>query len=135
MEAHDLFGNLIHTYTRADAIADGVLLDATAAAKEVGILYPVALTQGAWDLAVALSPASIRACNDERGRLHDVVWMLRFAIKNRANTTLNGSGHSLLFRLHVVATRVRPSPITLQAIVGPGDDLDPVITIQIPNES
>ena len=35
---------LIHRYTRAEAIADGVLVDVSALAKEAGFKYPMALT-------------------------------------------------------------------------------------------
>ena len=39
-----LFGEVIYTYTRAQAIEDGVLIDATEMAKETGFKWPVALT-------------------------------------------------------------------------------------------
>ena len=39
--------DLIHRYTRAEAIADGVLIDVSAVAREAGIRYPVALTAAA----------------------------------------------------------------------------------------
>ncbi len=37
--------DLVHRYTRADALRDGVLIDLSATAKETGIRYPVALTR------------------------------------------------------------------------------------------
>ena len=40
-----VFGPPIHTYTRAQALADGVLVDAGPLAKEAGFRWPVALTQ------------------------------------------------------------------------------------------
>ena len=70
--------NLIHRYTRADAIRDGVLIDVTAAAREAGFRYPVALTTAAWAKCGAVPPGV--ACQDEAGRLWDVLTMLRFAI-------------------------------------------------------
>ena len=36
--------NVIHVYTRAQAIADGVLIDATELAREAGFRFPVALS-------------------------------------------------------------------------------------------
>ena len=36
--------DLIYSYTRADAIRDGVLIDVTATAQEAGIRWPVAVT-------------------------------------------------------------------------------------------
>jgi len=44
-ELRDLFGEVIHAYTRADAIADGAIVDVSAAAREAGIRHPVALTR------------------------------------------------------------------------------------------
>jgi hypothetical protein len=38
---------LIHCYTRADAIRDGVLNDVSETAREAGIRWPVALTAAA----------------------------------------------------------------------------------------
>jgi hypothetical protein len=35
--------DLIHRYSRADAIADGALIDVSTAAREAGILYPTFL--------------------------------------------------------------------------------------------
>lgn len=44
-----VFGDLIDVYTRAEAIEDGVLVDVTETAKEAGIVYPTAVTQGLWN--------------------------------------------------------------------------------------
>jgi hypothetical protein len=41
--------DLIHRYTRADAIRDGVLSDVSETAKEAGIRWPVALTAAVWE--------------------------------------------------------------------------------------
>ena len=49
----ELFGEVIYAYTRAEAIADGVLIDVTETAKEVGFRLPVALTAAAWADCVA----------------------------------------------------------------------------------
>jgi hypothetical protein len=38
---------LIHSYSRRQAIADGVLIDVTPTAREAGIKFPVALTAAA----------------------------------------------------------------------------------------
>ena len=130
----DLFGEVISSYTRTDALDDGALIDVTSAAKEVGITYPVALTQGAWTKAVAMTKAAARACNDERARLHDVVRMLKYAIKSGAPTQPHGDGQIMAFQLRVVTTSVRQSLITLHALVGPGDNMEPVITVMLLDE-
>jgi hypothetical protein len=62
----------IHSYTRADALRDGVLIDVSPAAREAGIRYPVALTRAAWQRCVKV-PRGV-PCQDEEGRLWDVLW-------------------------------------------------------------
>ena len=75
--------DLIHRYTRADAIRDGVLIDVSATAREAGFRWPVALTCAAWERCVAVPPGV--ACQDQAGRLWDVLWMLRcFSVGRRA---------------------------------------------------
>ena len=46
---------VIFSYTRAQAIADGVLIDATELAKQAGFRYPVAVTAGVWAECVAVT--------------------------------------------------------------------------------
>src|SRR5207249_231539 len=54
-EEHPMFDNtdLIHRYTRADALRDGVLIDVSATAGEAGCTYPVGLTAAGWVKCVA----------------------------------------------------------------------------------
>ncbi|WP_297919592.1 DUF6573 family protein [Metallibacterium sp.] len=53
----ELFGELIYSYTRAQALADGVLVDVSERAQRAGIRYPTACTHGVWALIDCL-PAS-----------------------------------------------------------------------------
>jgi hypothetical protein len=119
---------LISTYSRAQAIEDGTLVDVTAQAKETGISLPTALTREVWEWFVALSPAAKEACNDERGRLHDILWMFRCAARAAKDVS------ELQFQLYVVTTQPEPGLVTLKAICGPGDDEAPVITILLPEQ-
>jgi hypothetical protein len=72
---------MIHTYTRAQAIADGVLVDVSewASPREIigGLAIPVAMTAAVWTLLQAPdeSGASLR------GRAHDVLWMAAVAAR------------------------------------------------------
>ena len=45
---------VIFSYTRAQAIADGVLIDVSELAKEAGFRFPVAVTAGVWAECVAV---------------------------------------------------------------------------------
>lgn len=131
---------VIFSYTRAQAIEDGVLVDLVAvgqvvkdgvvirdAVKEAGFKYPVACTSRVFDECIDLTPAAIRACNDIQGRLWDVLWML-------AQSAKRCSGDTLLYQLHVVRERIVPTPTTLKCVIGPGDTAAPVMTIMFPDE-
>lgn len=76
-----VFGAPIHTYSRAQALEDGVLVDATATAREAGFRYPVALIRAAREDCVAWTDANSRrrTFQDQPGRLWDVLWMARLA--------------------------------------------------------
>jgi hypothetical protein len=120
--------DLIHSYSRADAIRDGVLIDVSATAAEAGIRWPVALTCGVWERCVRV-PQGVE-CQDEAGRLWDVLYLLRIAIRQQ------GGG-----RLVHYAVRVRndnragtPPLVRLKAIAGPGDHGEPVLTVLLPHE-
>jgi Family of unknown function (DUF6573) len=121
--------DLISSYSRAQAIEDGVLVDVTATAKEAGIRFPVALTRAVWSQCVEV-PAGVQG-QDESGRLWDVLWMFR----QQARRT---SGGLLTFTLYVRNSRRvkldRRDIVTLKAVCGPGDTAEPVITIMLPDE-
>jgi hypothetical protein len=119
----------IHRYSRSDAIRDGVLIDVSAMAREAGIRYAVALTSAAWGRCVAVPPGVF--CQDEAGRLWDVVWMLRCAIRGS-----KGNGSEVRFGVHVRNdNRDRTPPLVgLKAVCGPGDQGEPVITVMMQDE-
>ena len=120
--------DLIHRYTRADAIRDGVLIDVTATAREAGIRWPVALTCAAWERCVTVHPGV--ACQDEAGRLWDVVWLLACAIRG------GGSGAEVRFGVHVRNDDREGTPplVRLKAVCGPGDHGEPVLTVMLSEE-
>jgi hypothetical protein len=121
--------DLIHRYTRADAIRDGVLIDVSAAARDAGFTFPVALTAAAWSRCVAVPPGVL--CQDEAGRLWDVLTMLRVAAGRPGDDP-----QEVRFAVHVRNdNRERPPQVVrLKAACGPGDDGEPVITILTPDE-
>ena len=61
------FGEIIYSYTRKQAIADGVQVDVSSAAKEAGIRFPVFITRTAFDAYVTVPPNV--SGQDEAGRL------------------------------------------------------------------
>jgi hypothetical protein len=120
--------DLIHSYSRADALRDGVLVDVTTTAAEAGFRWPVALTAAVWERCVRL-PEGV-ACQDEAGRLWDVLWMLLCAIRRSAN------GRVIAFAVHVCNDNREGTPplVRLKAVSGPGDQGEPVLTVMFPTE-
>ena len=128
------FGKVIPTYTRAQAIEHGVLVDAGPMAKEVGFIWPVALTSAVWADCVAWTDddRQKQAYQDQSGRLWDVVHMASYAIR-----TSKDSGDQLLFQVYRVPRdghSTKAVRVTLKLIFGPGDSGEPVITILLPEE-
>lgn len=121
--------DLISRYSRAQAIADGVLIDVTPTAQEAGFRFPVALTASAWAKCVAV-PLGVR-CQDEAGRLWDVLTTLRFAIGQAS-----GGAREVRFGVHVCNdNRDRTPPLVrLKCVCGASDDGEPVLTVMLPNE-
>lgn len=120
---------LIFAYTRANALADGVLMDATELAHEMGFTFPVALTDTVHAAYVRV-PEGVR-WQDETGRLRDILWMLFVAIKKGRST-----GDRILFQVSVQNHEEQPAQlVTLKALCGPGDDHEPVLTVMMPSES
>ncbi|WP_437567874.1 DUF6573 family protein [Sorangium sp. So ce542] len=119
---------LVYSYARRQALEDGLLIDVSATARELGVKIPVAVTSAVWERYVKLTPAAIRAGNGEEGRVWDILWMFRWAALRAKDQS------EVLFQLHVVTESITPSLVELKAICGPGDDCEPVITIMLPDE-
>ena len=79
------FGPVIFTYSRAQAIEDGILVDVSDTAREAGFNIPVAVTRAVWDRIIAL-PEGYQGFQDERGRLWDVLWMARHYALRASNS-------------------------------------------------
>jgi hypothetical protein len=133
--AKSFFGDIISTYTRAQAIEDGVLIDVSPIAKESGFNeWPVSMTAGAWADCVAWSDtdSQTQVYQDQSGRLYDVIFMAFQAICLSREV-----GDRLLFRLYRVPRDGRSTEAeltTLKLIVGPGDSGEPVISILLLDE-
>jgi hypothetical protein len=120
---------LIHRYRRADAIRDGVLIDVSAAAREAGFKFPVALTAAAWSKCVTVPPGV--ECQDEAGRLWDVLFLLHLAIRGQKN-----DGAEVRFAVHVRDDNREGTPplVHLKALCGPDDHGSPCVTVMVPDE-
>lgn len=124
--------DVVHTYSRADMLADGYLVDVTAQAKQAGFRVPVAVTRAVWTDCIEWDDQDTQrqAHQDEDARLWDVLWMCMCEAKRQRVHA------SFLFELYRVprGTGTAPLPVTLKAVIGPGDDAEPVITVMQPDE-
>jgi hypothetical protein len=123
--SNDVFGDVIFSYTRAEAIADGVLVDLSALCPDVccqHYKHPIACTAAVWAMIenTATTPG-----HDLAGVVHDILWMSR-----RAQTEAPDES-TRLFR---VILDNPEEPEDLKIYCGPGDNLEPVLTVMLPNE-
>lgn len=129
----EIFGLPIYRCTRAQALADGALVDVSSTAQEAGFRLPVAMTAAAWADVVAWSDMDTRSQTpqDESGRLWDVLWMAHMA-------ALQASGSSIVtYWLHRVprdGRSAQPYLAALKMVICGGDDGAAVITIMLPHE-
>jgi hypothetical protein len=118
--------SLIYSYTRTQAIEDGVLVDVSKIAAEAGFKVPVAMTSTVHVKYVQVPPSA--DWQDETGRLWDVLQMLRYAI--RLCTTQE---EGLLFSLQVDNGN-GARKVTLKSVRGYDDEGNPCLTIMLPEE-
>lgn len=127
-QADPVFGEVIFSYTRAQAIEDGVLVDESEAAREVGIKCPLAVTTRVSELL-----GDCESPQSRRGRLHDLVWLARCALhKAPARFTVWQQKFEVIMgRAHErVSNPLREFVLHL----GPGDEGELVATITRPGE-
>ena len=87
------------------------------------------LTRAVFDAYVTV-PQGV-TCQDEAGRLWDIVWMLRFAVRKAQPGQVR-----LPFALYVRNDNHRPKLVKLIAVCGATDidDPAPAITVMMPTE-
>jgi hypothetical protein len=124
----ELFGDVIYSYTRAQAIEDGYFVDLSAHfPKECRMYrYPVACTTAVWSL-VEQSVADERHCNSLAGVVWDILYMSQRGVVSRPDD------QTAIFQVIITGTG-RNNTHTLKIVCGPGDEGEPVMTIMLPEE-
>jgi Family of unknown function (DUF6573) len=138
--------DLISVYTRAQAIADGTLIDLTDATDRDGrklspFKWPVAITATAFAETISAGghwqndadgneTLLLPGCQDFAWRVWDVFWMLLVAIRQAPS-----EADCVRFEVSVLVDgeRIRKT-VRLKSLCGPGDDGEPVLTILLPEE-
>ncbi len=129
-----VFDPVISTYTRAQAIEDGILVDVSETACEAGFKIPVAVTRTVWERLVAL-PEGYQGFQDERGRLWDVLWMAHYYALRASNS----NRVTMCVLVRDIRKDLRDSnrpprkhcPIVA---IGGGDAGEPVVTVMFPED-
>ena len=121
----------IYCYSRRDALADGVHIDVSKTAAEAGIRFPVFITRTIYERFVAV-PDGV-TCQDEAGRLWDILWMFRHAIIKAPE-----GQNPVTVELYVRNSNDQPAElVSLIAECGAldFDDPKPAITIYLPEDN
>ena len=121
--------DLVFSYSRRQALEDGVLVDVSEMAREAGFRYPVAVTRAVWDGVVTPDHESRASGQSEAGRLWDVLTVLRVTIRRS-----RGPVQTLEFQVLVADRETSLRTVTLKAVCGPADDWSPCITVMLPAE-
>ena len=108
----ELFGNVVFSYSRRQAIEDGVLVDVTETAKEAGFKWPFAMTAEVWELIEQIPPKFKH--EDIQGRLWDVLMMARFAIRSAKQND------DIVF-FDVILHHASAEKVQLKLHIGPGE--------------
>lgn len=118
--------DIIFSYTRAQALEDGVLVDVSELAREAGFRFPVAVTRAVWCQCVEVTEKDTGV--DQTGKLWDILNVLRFRIRAAKDEQV------LYFEVLIAKNGKRPKPFRLKSECGPGDNAEPVITVMLPDE-
>lgn len=121
MSCENPFGETIYSYSRTQAIEDGVLVDLSQADSiRQHWKHPFACTSAVW---AVIEEALQHPGQDVCGICHDISTMAKLAIRSTRGTEqilfsvlLTGKKHAM--KLHI----------------GPGDTAAPVLTLMLPHE-
>jgi hypothetical protein len=138
----ELFGSPVFTYTRAEALADGVLVDMTQAVTPCPFKWPVAMTRPAYEATIAAGGKWVPLVKPTPEASEHLVLPNGQDIPGRAwdvfNMILRGirPGESrvdfiVLVDIHGLGC---PVPVHMYSLAGPGDNGEPVITIMLQGE-
>lgn len=121
--------DLIYSYTRTQALADGVLVDVSELASEAGFKLPVAVSDTLYHGYLTPPLELAKEGQSLDSRLWDTLSVLRYAIK--ASPATDRLSFTVLF---AQAPNAEPEPVGLLAVCGPDDSGFPVITIMLPSD-
>ncbi len=124
--------NNVSTYTRKQAIEDGVLIDITDTAKEIGFISSVAVTSPVWHGYIVPAKELEYFGQSVKGRVWDVISRLYFQIQCSEATDV--IYFKTVFMMPEERHIYKQENVELKAVVSAGDNGEPVLTIMLPEE-
>jgi hypothetical protein len=121
MNSENVFGDTIYSYSRKQAIEDGVLVDLSQIESvKQHWRYPFACTDAVW---MIIEEALEQPSQDVSGICHDICTMAKLALKG------SDDAEQVLFSVIIGAQTNK-----LKLHCGPGDTPAPVLTLMLPYE-
>lgn len=121
MTSENPFGEIIYSYSRAQAIADGVLVDLCHVDSiRQHWKHPFACTSAVWSI---IEEALHQTGQDVCGICHDISTLAKLAIQETREA-------QQIFFTVVIARRTH----SLKLHIGPGDTASPVLTLMLQYE-
>jgi hypothetical protein len=122
----NIFGDIIYSYSREQAIEDGVLVNLPEHITRQYFKFPVAITSSVWHL-IEMAIDNLQHQNSLEGVLCDILWMSQRGITKR----IDESQH--LFQVIITGVGKKRNH-TLKIMCHPGDQGEPVLTVMMPEE-
>ena len=121
---------IVHMYTRANALEDGVLINLNAIDEIADLVqshykFPVDLTESVWAIVCAAVDDD-EGCNDLAGVIHDLLFMSKACYEE-----INQSERIFKVLIHLNGEL---KEYRFKAVFGPDETWAPVVTIMLPLE-
>ena len=127
------FNPVAHSRTRAQALADGALIDVTETSKEVGFKVPVTISEALHNRMIP-TKAEAAIGQDYDSRLWDVLWVAAFTIKLADRGTDIVTFTFALQETDAQSGLPQNTDLRLRIVCGSGDEGEPVVTIGFPED-
>ena len=128
-----VFGEMISSYSRSDALRDGMLIEADPQlCREAGIRFPVAISDHLWGYVEQDNLGEMPG-QSVNGRLWDLLWLFSLTARYQTRPS-DRMSFRCIFLTKTGKTRPRKVTLSIIAACGPGDNGEPVITLMLPED-
>ena len=130
-----VFGPVIHAYTRAEAIDDGVLVEVPEiASRAAGFKVPMAMSATAWGATVGFGTDLAELLMKATAVLSAAMLEYRQSEHRSKMGLAEPVGDRLAFAYETEREEGGVDVVHLVIVIGPGDNAEPVGTVMLPGE-